>query len=119
MARAYLTEKQMPKDYWFHAIHHAARMHNQIPAAFNGKLTTPFELVHRVAPDSRTWFPLFSIVYFYKETDTDKDREMSKKWVEPGMVPTNVMYKFGRPVEVKPKDFEQIRDKYHHRRECH
>merc|ERR1711953_1201435 len=38
---------------------------------------------------------------------------MSKKWVEPGMVPTNVMYKFGRPVEVKPKDFEQIRDRYH------
>ena len=75
MARAYLTEKQMPKDYWFHAIHHAARMHNQIPITFNGKLTTPFELVHRVAPDSRTWFPLFSIVYFYKETDADKDRE--------------------------------------------
>ena len=65
----------MPKDYWFHAIHHAARMHNQIPVAFHGKVTTPFELVHRVAPDSRTWFPLFSIVYFYKETDADKDRE--------------------------------------------
>lgn len=44
--------------------------------------------------------------------DTDKDREMSQKWVEPGMVPTNVMYKFGRPVEVQPKDFEQIRDRY-------
>jgi len=44
--------------------------------------------------------------------DTDKDREMAKKWVEPGMVPTNVMYKFGRPVEVQPKDFEQIRDRY-------
>lgn len=44
--------------------------------------------------------------------DTDKDREMAKKWVEPHMVPTNVMYKFGRPVEVQPKDFEQIRDRY-------
>lgn len=44
--------------------------------------------------------------------DVDKDREMAKKWVEPHMVPTNVMYKFGRPVEVKPKDFEQIRDRY-------
>mmetsp|Transcript_96328 Transcript_96328/g.170314 ORF Transcript_96328/g.170314 Transcript_96328/m.170314 type:complete len:360 (-) Transcript_96328:105-1184(-) len=44
--------------------------------------------------------------------DVDKDRDMSKKWVEPNMIPTNVMYKFGRPVEVKPKDFEQIRDKY-------
>lgn len=44
--------------------------------------------------------------------DVDKDRDMAKKWVEPHMVPTNVMYKFGRPVEVKPQDFEQIRDKY-------
>lgn len=44
--------------------------------------------------------------------DVDKDREMSKRWVESNMVPTNVMYKFGRPVEVKPKDFEVIRDKY-------
>jgi hypothetical protein len=44
--------------------------------------------------------------------DVDKDAAMAKKWVEQGMVPTNVMYKFGRPVEVQPKDFEQIRDRY-------
>ncbi|CAJ1429752.1 unnamed protein product [Effrenium voratum] len=54
--------------------------------------------------------------------DVDKDRAMSKRWVESNMVPTNVMYKYGRPVEVKPKasesardrskDFEVIRDKY-------
>jgi len=44
--------------------------------------------------------------------DVDKDKDMGKKWVESNMVPTNVMYKFGRPVEVKPKDFEQIRDRY-------
>lgn len=44
--------------------------------------------------------------------DVDKDNAMAKKWVEQGMVPTNVMYKFGRPVEVNPKDFEQIRDRY-------
>lgn len=53
----------------------------------------------------------FSRVNFGR-IDVDKDREMAQKWVEPGMVPTNVMYKFGRPVEVKPADFEQIRDKY-------
>ena len=75
MARAYLAEKQMPKDYWYHAIHHACRMMNQIPLKVEGKLTTPFELVHRVPPDSRTRFPLFSLVYFYKEDDGDKDRE--------------------------------------------
>jgi len=53
----------------------------------------------------------FSRVSFGR-IDTDKDRDMAKKWVEPHMVPTNVMYKFGRPVEVRPKDFEQIRDRY-------
>ena len=39
-----------------------------------GKFTTPFELVHRTPPDTRTWFPLFSCVYFYKDTDKNKDR---------------------------------------------
>ena len=75
MARAFLTEKQMPKDYWFHAIQHACRMINHVPVKADGKLTTPFELVHRTPPDSRTWFTLFSVVYFYKDTDADKDRE--------------------------------------------
>ena len=74
MARAYLTEAQMPPDFWFHVIHHACRMTNQIPAKVNGELTTPFELVHRSAPDSRTWFPLFSVVFFYKDTNKQKDR---------------------------------------------
>ena len=67
MARAYLTEKQMPRDYWFHAVQHACRMMNQIPSKVNGKLTTSFELVHHIPPDTRTWFPLFSIVFFYKK----------------------------------------------------
>ena len=39
-------------------------MMNQIPAKVDGKLTTSFELVHHALPDTRTWFPLFSIVYF-------------------------------------------------------
>ena len=49
-------------------------MTNQIPAKVDGKLTTPFELVHHVAPDTRTWFPLFYIAYFYKDSESDKDR---------------------------------------------
>ena len=49
-------------------------MMNQIPAKVDGKLTTSFELVHHVPPDTRTWFPLFSIVYFYKKTNKDQDR---------------------------------------------
>lgn len=77
MARAYLTEAGMSRDYWFFAVAHAARMMNYIPGRVQRKLTTPFELVHRVKPDGRTLFPLFSIVYFSlerkkkNEDDTD------------------------------------------------
>lgn len=71
MARGYLVDAGMPRRYWFFACEHAARMLNMQPGSVNGKLTSPFELVHRVAPDVRTWFPLFSIVYFYKTTDTE------------------------------------------------
>ena len=74
MARSYLVEKQMSRDYWFFAVQHAARMHNMIPGRVNGRLTTPFELVHRCPPDTRTWFPIFSMVYFYKDSDADKSR---------------------------------------------
>ena len=74
MARAYLTEAGMSRDYWFFALQHAARMMNMIPAKVNERLTTSFELVHRVKPDVRTWFPLFSVVFFYKEDDVDHDR---------------------------------------------
>ena len=49
-------------------------MMNQIPSKVNGELTTSFELVHHVPPDTRTWFPLFSIVFFYKKSDEDQDR---------------------------------------------
>jgi hypothetical protein len=73
MAYAYLTEAHMPRDYWFHAIQHTCRMTNQISAKVHGKLTMPFELVHRTPPNTRTWFPLFSIIYFYKDSDKDKD----------------------------------------------
>jgi len=48
----------------------------------------------------------------FARIDVDQDREMSAPLVESNMVPTNVIFKFGRPVEVQPEDFEQIRDKY-------
>ena len=49
-------------------------MMNYIPSKVNGELTSSFELVHHVPPDTRTWFPLFSIIFFYKKTDEDQDR---------------------------------------------
>ncbi len=46
MARAYLTEKQMPRSFCFYAIVYLARMMNAIPGKFGGKLASPFLLVH-------------------------------------------------------------------------
>ncbi len=69
MARAYLTDKQMPCSYWFFAITHAAWMMNAIPGKFRDHLALPFLLVHGVGHDERTWIPLFSLCYFYHEKD--------------------------------------------------
>ena len=69
MARSFLTEKQMPRAFWFYAIQHAARMMNCIPGKVHDELTTPFELVHHVPPDSRTWFPLFCVGFFNHTRD--------------------------------------------------
>jgi hypothetical protein len=74
MARAYLTEKQMPRSYWFFAITHAARMMNAVPGKYDTKLASPFLLVHGVGHDERTWTPLFSLCFFHHEKDGDVTR---------------------------------------------
>jgi hypothetical protein len=65
MARAYLTEKQMPWSFWFYAVSHSARIMNAIPGKSGGILASPFLLVHGVGHDERTWFPLFLVCYFH------------------------------------------------------
>ena len=74
MACAYLTEKQMPRTFWYYAIKHSARIMNMIPGCYNNKLTSPFMLVHGVRPDQRTWLPIFSLCYFHHEKDSDTSR---------------------------------------------
>jgi hypothetical protein len=64
MSRAYLTEKQMPRTFWYFTIKHAARMMNMIPGRYNHKLASPFMLVHGVRPDPITWLPIVSICFF-------------------------------------------------------
>jgi hypothetical protein len=54
MARAYLTEKQLPWTFWFYAVSHAARMMNAIPGTHSGKLASPFLLVHGIGHNERT-----------------------------------------------------------------
>ena len=69
MGRANITEKQVGREFWFHAIHVAAQMTNQVPGRLGRKLTTPFELVHGIKPDASTWFELFSVGFFPHDSD--------------------------------------------------
>lgn len=74
MARAYITEKQVGREFWFFAIRHAALMINQVPGRLGRRLTTPFEIVHGIKPDSSTWFELFSIGYFDHKTENSASK---------------------------------------------
>ena len=74
MSRAYITEKQVGREFWFYAISHAASMLNQVPGRLGRKLTTPFELVHNRKPDSKSWFELFSVGYFNHSKDNASSR---------------------------------------------
>jgi hypothetical protein len=65
MAQSYLTEKQIPWDFWFHAIQYSACVMKFIIGKVNNALTTPFELIHHSPPDSHLWFPLFLVGYFH------------------------------------------------------
>jgi hypothetical protein len=70
MALAYLTEKQMPRSFWYFANKHVVRMMNMIPGNFRNKLASPFMLVHGVHLDQRAWLPLFSLCYFHHDKDS-------------------------------------------------
>jgi len=82
MARAYLTEKQMPRSFWFYAVPHSARMMNAIPGKSGGKLASPFLLVHGVGHDERTWFPLFLVCYFCCEWEGDIVKKILRNYLE-------------------------------------
>lgn len=69
MLRAYLTEKQMPRRFWFHSIRHSAQMMNHIPAKYGNKLPPPFMLVRGPQDDCCSWLPLFSLYHFHHDTD--------------------------------------------------
>ena len=74
MARAFITENQVVREFWYFAVRNAVMMLNQIPGWLGLKLTTPFELVHNSEPDSKTWFELFFIGYFNHDTDNAEIR---------------------------------------------
>eukprot|EP00956_Cyclotella_meneghiniana_P031975 scaffold85846_cov40-Cyclotella_meneghiniana.AAC.3 len=78
MARAYITEKQVSREFWFFAIRHALIMMNQIPGRLGRRLTTPHELVYGTKPDSSTWFELFSVGYFDHKTENSATKSNSE-----------------------------------------
>jgi hypothetical protein len=41
MARAYITDKQVGREFWYYAIKHAAHMSNQVSGRLGRKLTSP------------------------------------------------------------------------------
>jgi hypothetical protein len=71
MAWAYLAEKQMPHNFWFHAISHAAWMMNAIPGKYKNCLALLSLLIHGVGHDDISWIPLFSMCCFHHEKDSD------------------------------------------------
>ena len=74
MTRAFITEEQVGREFWYFAVRHAAMMLNQVPGQLGLKLTTPFEIVHNSKTDSKTWFELFSIGYFKHDVDNAESR---------------------------------------------
>ncbi len=86
MSHAYLTEKQMPRSFWYCAIRHTASMMNVIPGKYNGKLASPFMLVHGERPDQRAWLPIFSLCYFHHENNSDASRSKNQAHTLDGII---------------------------------
>lgn len=74
MARAFITDKQMPRSFWFHALRYATQLSNIFPVRVNGINTTSHELAYGVKPDYRILFQLFSTGYFKVERDGNRRR---------------------------------------------
>eukprot|EP00804_Cyclotella_cryptica_P009045 CCRYP_003142-RA/>CCRYP_003142-RA protein AED:0.35 eAED:0.14 QI:0/0/0/1/1/1/2/0/1801 len=102
MARAYLTEKQMSREFWFYAVKHATRMMNYIPGRMGRRLVSPFELVHGTKPDATTWFKLFSVGFFKMESSSDgkhlKTQSMSLAGIAVGRDDTSNTILFYNPI---------------------
>ena len=72
--RAFITETQVGREFWYFAVRHAAMMLNQVPGQLGLTITTPFELVHNSKPDLKKWFEILSIGYFNHDTDNANSR---------------------------------------------
>jgi hypothetical protein len=72
MARNWLASAELPASFWFYAVRHAAKVCNYFPAKLDcGTWSTPFELAHKVKPDLRVLFKLFSVAVAHCECQGD------------------------------------------------
>ncbi len=69
MGRAFITDMQMPRQYWYWALRQAVQVHNYVPCTVEGISTTPHELVYGVKPDLRVLFRMFSTGFFCHTSD--------------------------------------------------
>jgi hypothetical protein len=69
MARAFITDMQMLKNFWYWALCQSIQVMNYMPCTVSGVSTTPHQLVYGVKPDLRILFCLFSTGYFRKLKD--------------------------------------------------
>jgi hypothetical protein len=86
MSQTYLTEKQMPCTFWYFAIKHAARMMNMIQGKYQGKVASPFMLVHGVHLDPRTWLSIFLLCYLHHKKDSNALHSKSQAHTLDGIV---------------------------------
>jgi hypothetical protein len=64
MGHAFITDLQMPRQYWYWALRQSVQVLNYIPCTVEGISTTPHELVYGVKPDLRVLFRMFSTGFF-------------------------------------------------------
>jgi hypothetical protein len=74
MARAFITDMQMPRSYWYWALRQAVQVANYIPGSVEGISTTPHELAHGVKPDLCVLFRMFSTGFFHHLRDGPQHR---------------------------------------------
>jgi hypothetical protein len=72
MARNWLASAELPSKFWYFAVKRAAEICNYFPIKVdNGEWTTPFMLAHKVKPDLRVLFKLFSVAAVRRERHGD------------------------------------------------
>ena len=75
MARSFLSNKKIPRSFWWWAIRHSCQIINYFPCTVEGSKTSPLELVFGVKPDFSTLLPIFSTTYFRHKTDRTRIRD--------------------------------------------